>query len=220
MVLVAPAGHPLSRRERVTPEDLGLESLIAFASNLRIRHEIDRYLRSIGITMPIAAEFDNVDSVKHALELNGAVAFLPQPAIVEELDSGALVALTCDWLTLQRPLGVIQRRDTALGRTARALYELLFQKVAQGCAPVSGAEAPLPGPAPHSSGAAPGVVREAIELVTGRTAAHGPAATSSSEFAHGSAAISDVAEQSQVPGRDGAHPARTSRRPSKVSRKR
>jgi DNA-binding transcriptional LysR family regulator len=121
MVLVAPAGHPLVAKERVTPEDLGLEALIAFAPNLRIRHEIDRYLRSIGITMPIAAEFDNVDSVKHALELNGAVAFLPRPAIVEELESGTLVSLTCDWLTLQRPLGVIQRRDTSLGRTARAL---------------------------------------------------------------------------------------------------
>ncbi len=129
MVLAAPAGHPLCKRMRVTPEDLGLESLIAFAPNLRIRHEIDRYLRTIGITMPIAAEFDNVDSVKHALDLNSAVAFLPKPAIAEELESGTLVALPCDWLSLQRPLGVIQRRDTSLGRTARAFYELLFQEV-------------------------------------------------------------------------------------------
>ncbi len=107
MVLAAPAGHALTKRERVTPEDLGLESLIAFAPNLRIRHEIDRYLRTIGITMPIAAEFDNVDSLKHALDLHNAVAFLPRPTIAEELENGTLVALTCDWLDLQRPLGII-----------------------------------------------------------------------------------------------------------------
>lgn len=128
MVLAAPAGHALTKRERVTPEDLGLESLIAFAPNLRIRHEIDRYLRTIGITMPIAAEFDNVDSLKHALGLHNAVAFLPRPTIAEELENGTLVALTCDWLELQRPLGIILRRDTALGRTARAFYELLIQR--------------------------------------------------------------------------------------------
>lgn len=128
MVLAAPAGHALTKRARVTPEDLGLESLIAFASNLRIRHEIDRYLRTIGITMPIAAEFDNVDSLKHALDLHNAVAFLPRPTIAEELENGTLVALTCDWLDLQRPLGIILRRDTALGRTARAFYELLIQR--------------------------------------------------------------------------------------------
>lgn len=128
MVLAAPADHPLVKRERVTPEDLGLESLVAFAPNLRIRHEIDRYLRAIGIAMPIAAEFDNVDSVKHALDVNNSVAFLPRPAIQEELQSGSLVALTCDWLELSRPLGIIQRRDTSLGRTARALFELLLLK--------------------------------------------------------------------------------------------
>lgn len=128
MVLAAPAGHALAKRERVTPEDLGLESLIAFAPNLRIRHEIDRYLRTIGITMPIAAEFDNVDSLRHALDLHNAVAFLPRPTIAEELENGTLVALTCDWLDLQRPLGIILRRDTALGRTARAFYELLIQR--------------------------------------------------------------------------------------------
>ena len=215
MVLVAPAGHPLTQRERVTPEDLGLESLIAFASNLRIRHEIDRYLRSIGITMPIAAEFDNVDSVKHALELNGAVAFLPRPAIVEELESGTLVALTCDWLTLQRPLGVIQRRDTSLGRTARALYELLFQKVAHGCATLSGAESP----SPEQPIAGPAVVRESVELVTGRSAADGTASVSS-DFAHGSAAVNGSAERNHMAARNGAHSTRSPRRPSKVSRKR
>ncbi len=78
--------------------------------------------------MPIAAEFDNVDSVKHALDLNSAVAFLPKPAIAEELESGTLVALPCDGC----PCSVhweSSRRDTSLGRTARAFYELLFQEV-------------------------------------------------------------------------------------------
>jgi hypothetical protein len=81
--------------------------------------------------MSVSAEFDNVDSVKHALELSGAVAFLPLSAISEELSSGTLVALDCDWLKLHSPLGVIQRRDTSLGRTARALHEMLFRQVSQ-----------------------------------------------------------------------------------------
>ena len=220
MVLVAPAGHPLALRDRVTPEDLGLESLIAFAPNLRIRHEIDRYLRSIGITMPIAAEFDNVDSVKHAIELNGAVAFLPRPAIVEELESGTLVALTCDWLTLLRPLGVIQRRDTSLGRTARALYELLFQKVAHGCATLAGAGSPTPALA-VSNESVPDQATEpgAVELVTDRGSVDG-VPMGSPDYAQGSAAAAGSAERSHIGRRSGAHSTRSPRRPSKVSRKR
>lgn len=240
MVLAAPAGHPLTARGRVTPEDLGLESLIAFAPNLRIRHEIDRYLRSIGITMPIAAEFDNVDSVKHALELNAAVAFLPRPAIVEELESGALVALTCDWLTLQRPLGVIQRRDTSLGRTARALYELLFQKVAQDDAAVSGAEASgpqAPSASPNRESENGSQVREQAESFHGRSAttvAMPPsvatdAAASAGSSSPSSGSLSSGSQQHagpQAPNGQrpsplrGARLVRSSRRQPKVSRKR
>lgn len=229
MVLVAPAGHPLTTRERVTPEDLGLEALIAFAPNLRIRHEIDRYLRAIGITMPIAAEFDNVDSVKHALELNGAVAFLPRPAIVEELESGTLVSLPCDWLTLQRPLGVIQRRDTSLGRTARALYELLFQKVAQHGAAVSGTDAPAVQPLANRS-----MVREQAEPLNGRAMTGGtsPSSLASESSTAGVTAANGAthpeqsssqeraSSQGHMGPRNGAHPARSPRRQTKVSRKR
>lgn len=229
MVLAAPAGHPLIQRERVTPEDLGLESLIAFAPNLRIRHEIDRYLRTIGITMPIAAEFDNVDSVKHALDLNNAVAFLPRPAIGEELESGALVALPCQWLTLQRPLGIIQRRDTSLGRTARALYELMFQKVAHADA------ADLNALGSCKSGSAPHMVREALEATsapsalasdspTGYVVAAEPVNDTSSvngaESTNGRAPVNGSSQRAhnRVPG--GAHAKRPSRRQPKVSRKR
>lgn len=126
MVLMAPYNHRMAGWDQVTPEDLGLESLVAFAPNLRIRHEIDRYLRQLGITMRVAAELDNIDSVKHALEVNSAVAFLPEPTVREEINSGALVALRCNWLKLQRPLGIIQRRNNVLGRTARGVLELIL----------------------------------------------------------------------------------------------
>lgn len=127
MVLAAVCGHPLASRKHVSQDDLASESLVAFAPNLRIRHEIDRYLRQLGITMQIAAEFDNIDSVKHAMEVNAAVAFLPKPTVQEELEGELMVQLPCPWLRLKRALGVIQRRDSSLGRTARGVLELVLE---------------------------------------------------------------------------------------------
>jgi DNA-binding transcriptional LysR family regulator len=126
MLLVASTEHPLSTAGEIAIQDLANESLVAFAPNLKIRHEIDRYLRHLGITMQVAAEFDNIDSVKHAMEVNSAVAFLPEPTVQEEIDGGSLACLNCPWLSLSRPLGVIQRRDSALGRTARGVMELIL----------------------------------------------------------------------------------------------
>lgn len=126
MVLVATADHPLCQLEQVSKQDLKSEALVAFAPNLRIRHEIDRYLRHSGITMQIAAELDNIDSVKHALEVNSAVAFLPEPTVEEETREGSIGTLNCPWLDLERPLGLIQRRNCTLGRTARGVIELIL----------------------------------------------------------------------------------------------
>ncbi len=204
MVLAAPAGHALTRRDRVTPEDLGLESLIAFAPNLRIRHEIDRYLRTIGITMPIAAEFDNVDSLKHALDLHNAVAFLPKPTIAEELENGTLVALTCDWLDLQRPLGIILRRDTALGRTARAFYELLIQRDEPAVASPSGI-----------------AVTAGIEqAVANGSAIHADAESSNPRAARAQPSIASAAAVHATATLSGASGKKLPRRATKVNKKR
>lgn len=126
MLLVATRGHRLCHSAMIQPADLNDENLVAFAANLRIRHEIDRYLRHLGVTMQVVAEFDNIDSVKHALEFNSAVSFLPEPTVRSELASGSMVALQCDWLKLSRPLGLIQRRGGTLGPTARGIIELIL----------------------------------------------------------------------------------------------
>ncbi|HBE67562.1 MAG TPA: transcriptional regulator [Planctomycetaceae bacterium] len=126
MILAAAPTHPLAGKRDITTEDLSAEALVAFAPNLRIRHEIDRYLRQVGVTMPIAAEFDNIDSVKHGMALYQAVAFLPRPTVVEELQARQLVQLDCPWMQLSRPLGIIQCRSLTLSRTARGVMELFI----------------------------------------------------------------------------------------------
>lgn len=141
MLVVAPSGHALSNRSNVQPCDLADESLVAFAPNLKIRMEIDRYLRHLGVSMQVVAEFDNIDSIKHALEVNSALAFLPEPTVREELESGGLVALDCPWLKLRRPLGLIQRKGASPGPTARSVIELILGETldeTSDCRPASG----------------------------------------------------------------------------------
>ena len=128
MVLAAASNHALADGRRIEPEDLSRESLVAFAPNLRIRHEIDRYLRHLGITMQIAAELDNIDSVRHAMEVNSAVAFLPRPSIQEEIDKGNVVGLNCPWLDLKRPLALIFRKNDTMSRATRGIMELVLQQ--------------------------------------------------------------------------------------------
>lgn len=134
MVLVASPRHRLSSLDhRIRPSDLSQVGLVAFAGNLRIRQEIDKQLRSLGITMRIVVELDNIDSVKHAAIVNSGVAIIPKLTVQNELAAGSLKMLDCEGLELTRPLGIIQRRDVSLTRAARSFMELIMDhKVWQG----------------------------------------------------------------------------------------
>jgi hypothetical protein len=100
--------------------------LVAFASNLRIRQEIDKQLRNLGVTMRIAVELDNIDSVKHAAVVNSGVAILPKLTVQVELAAGSLKMIECEKLHLTRPLGIIQRRDVSMSRAARTFVDLIM----------------------------------------------------------------------------------------------
>jgi DNA-binding transcriptional LysR family regulator len=101
--------------------------LVAFAGNLRIRQEIDKELRALGVTMRVVVELDNIDSVKHAAIVNSGVAFVPKLTVANELASGSLTLIECDGLELTRPLGIIQRRDVSMSRAARNFLDLIMK---------------------------------------------------------------------------------------------
>ena len=127
MILVASPRHRLATLGRISPEALSQVGLVAFASNLRIRQEIDKELRNLGVTMRVVVELDNIDSVKHAAIVNSGVAFLPMLTVQNELAAGSLKLIECDRLELTRPLGIIQRRDVSMSRADRSYLDLIMK---------------------------------------------------------------------------------------------
>jgi DNA-binding transcriptional LysR family regulator len=127
MILVASPRHRLSGVGRISPEALNQVGLVAFMGNLRIRQEIDKELRNLGITMRVVVELDNIDSVKHAAIVNSGVAFLPALTVQHELAAGSLKVIECEGLDLTRPLGIIQRRDVSMSRAARSFLDLIMK---------------------------------------------------------------------------------------------
>lgn len=130
MVLVSSPRHRLAGSSQpIDQQQLEQVGLVAFGRELRIRQEIDRFLRQRGLSMRVVVELDNIDSVKHAVMVNSGVAILPEPTVRRELSNGSLRQLDWPGMDLRRPLGWIERRSLPLSRAARALIELLKQDV-------------------------------------------------------------------------------------------
>jgi DNA-binding transcriptional LysR family regulator len=130
MVLVCYPQHPFTRRRSVPLDTLRGESIVAFQPGLKIREEIDRALALHRIAVDVALEFDNVETIKRAIEIGAGVSLLPEPTITREIESGTLVQIPIEGQPLVRPLGIIHRRDRNLSETARQFIQLLQSEAA------------------------------------------------------------------------------------------
>ena len=70
MVIVGSPTHPIARRDRAPLEALRGEPLVAFQKGLRIREEIDREFAIRSIEVVVQFEFDNIETIKRAVEVS------------------------------------------------------------------------------------------------------------------------------------------------------
>jgi DNA-binding transcriptional LysR family regulator len=134
MVLACSPRHPLAQNLAVLPAQLHGQKYVAFAKGLVIRREVDRFLRRLGVAVTVACEFDNIENIKKAIEIEG-VALLPEPTLRREVQAGTLVVLPLAGARLVRPLGIIHRRHHPPSATARKFMDLLRQPDEAGAAP-------------------------------------------------------------------------------------
>jgi DNA-binding transcriptional LysR family regulator len=137
MVIVCHPQHPLTRRRTATLEALRDEPIVAFQSGLKIRDEIDRALALRKVSVRAALEFDNIETIKRAIEIGAGISLLPEPTIAREIDAGTLVQIPLEGMPLVRPLGIIHRRDRKLSETAQQFIALLQSQAAPAVEPLT-----------------------------------------------------------------------------------
>lgn len=128
MVLVCDPMHPFAGREVIGLEELHGIEMVGFDENLRIRREIDRALSARHAEVKIVMAFDNIETIKRAIEIGTGVSLLPAPTVEREIEAGSLVAIRLhpvEGQAMVRPIGIIHRSGKELGKTARRFIERL-----------------------------------------------------------------------------------------------
>lgn len=93
MAILSPPNHPLARKDGITPEDLGHETLILTEKSCGYRKLLDRMLSQANIQPVSLIETGNVQAIKHLVMCGLGIAFLPRSAIAEECAQHQLSAL-------------------------------------------------------------------------------------------------------------------------------
>lgn len=125
LMLACGPTHRLAGRRRVSLGELGGERFIAFAADLPTRKALDEALRQAKVSTRREREFDNIETVKRMVEIEGAVSILPEAALAAEVRAGSLVAVPIDAPDMWRPVGVITRRKREGSVALRRFLDLL-----------------------------------------------------------------------------------------------
>lgn len=125
LVIVCHPGHRLARETSVSLKAIAGESFVAFEEGLAIRDALDRALVRAHAEVNVTLEFDNIENMKRAVEIDAGVSILPEPSVRREIALGSLAMVKIDGDGLVRPLGILHRRDRRLSELAAQFVGLL-----------------------------------------------------------------------------------------------
>ncbi|MBI2705618.1 MAG: LysR family transcriptional regulator [Actinobacteria bacterium] len=127
-VLVAPAGHPLFGRDRLTLADLDGEPILLEPRGTNFRDQLEEQAADEGVTLTAQAEVDGMRLLASLAFQGFGAALLPA--------SAAPGFIGGDWKRIPvdgvvgRSVGIARRRKALLSAPARALRDVVFQIVA------------------------------------------------------------------------------------------
>jgi len=128
LVLACSAKHPLAKQSQIDIHKLQMERFIGFEEGVPTRDWIDGIFQRYNLVIRPAMEFDNIETVKRAVEINSGVSILPRTALSQEIAAGTIKAIEFSNERFVRPTGILVRKDRIISQETRYLIELLRGK--------------------------------------------------------------------------------------------
>lgn len=121
LVLVVPAGHPLTTLESVTLSDAAKHGFLVPKEGRR-RELIDHLFVQNKTARRITMELDSSELLKRLIVAGLGISFLPHINVVDEIKQGLVQAIDVEGVNIPRDLAIISRHDIPLSRAGNAFF--------------------------------------------------------------------------------------------------
>jgi len=127
LVLITHPRHPLVARGQADVElkELASYRFIGFDPDIPTRKAVDQIVRDNKLESEPVMEFDNIETVKRAVEIDHGIASVPQATVMQELKAGTLKMLEFKGRAFTRPLAILHRKGRVLTPAMRKFIETL-----------------------------------------------------------------------------------------------
>jgi DNA-binding transcriptional LysR family regulator len=114
LVLICHPQHPFAKQKNAKLKTLVGQKFIGFEPDIPTRKAVDKILREHGVSVHNVMEFDNIETVKRAVEIDAGVSIVPSGTITQEVAKETLAAVTLEGGNFFRPLAAIYKKNKVL----------------------------------------------------------------------------------------------------------
>lgn len=128
LVFVCSPKHPLAGESEIDIHKVQFERYIGFEEIAPTHKWINDIFERYNLNIHPVMEFDNIETIKRAVEMNIGVSILPTTTIIQEVTSGSIKAIKFSNENFIRPTGTIVRKGRPLSEGSQYLIELLRKR--------------------------------------------------------------------------------------------
>ena len=125
LVVIAHPQHPIAKRTEIEIKELTGQKFIGFDPDIPTRKAVDQIFREHKLEIEPVMEFDNIETVKRAVEIDHGIAIVPQATVTQEAKQGTLAVLQFKGRAFTRPLAILHRKGRVLTPAMRKFIETL-----------------------------------------------------------------------------------------------
>jgi LysR family transcriptional regulator, transcriptional activator of the cysJI operon len=125
LVLICHPQHPFAKQKAVKLQALAGQKIIGFEPDIPTRKALDKILKEYGVEVKHVMEFDNVETVKRAVEIDAGISIVPLGTVAQEISKQTLVALPIEDGDFFRPLAAIYKKNKVLSPAMKQFLAIL-----------------------------------------------------------------------------------------------
>ncbi len=127
LALICHPGHPFAKLKAAKLKALQGQNFICFESDIPTRRALDKLFREHHVQVQVAMEFDNVETVKRAVEIDAGISIVPFSTVTQEVAKQTLAAVKIEDGEFYRPLAVLYKKHKVLSPAMKEFINLLKQ---------------------------------------------------------------------------------------------
>jgi len=125
LVVICYPQHPFAKLKSMKLNDIGGQKFVGFEPDIPTRRAIDKVFKEHSVAVQHVMEFDNIETVKRAVEIDAGVAIVPQGTVIQEVAKQTLAEVRIEDVELYRPLAAIHKKNKVLSPAIKAFLATL-----------------------------------------------------------------------------------------------